>query len=104
MLELYGYEVDVVCAGEQGVEKARGWHPDVVLMDLHTPGRIDGLGAIRQLHSDPKTADATVIVVSALGGSIYKEQALEAGADAHFTKPVAIGELVAGINGRPGWM
>jgi len=100
MLELYGYEVDVACTGEEGVGRAQEWHPDVVLMDLHMPGRIDGFTAIRQLRDDPETADATVIVVSAWGSSIYKKQALEAGADAHFTKPVAMSELVAAINRR----
>jgi CheY-like chemotaxis protein len=98
MLELYGYEVDVACNGEEGVEKAQVWHPEVVLMDLHMPGRIDGFTAIRQLRDNPETADATVIVVSAWGSFTHEEQALEAGADVHLTKPVVMDELIAAIN------
>jgi CheY-like chemotaxis protein len=98
MLELYGYEVDVASNGEEGVEKAHEWHPDVVLMDIRMPGRIDGLVAIRQLRNGSDTADIPIIVVSAWGSAKHKERALSAGADAHFTKPVTMDELIAAIN------
>jgi CheY-like chemotaxis protein len=102
MLELYGYEVDVACNGEEGVEKAREWRPDVVLMDIRMPGRIDGFVAVRQLRDDPDTADIPIIVVSAWGSAQHKERAMRAGADAHYTKPVSIDELTAAIRCRLG--
>ena len=98
MLELYGYEVDVARNGEEGVEKAQGWHPDVILMDIRMPGRIDGLVAIRQLRNDPGTADIPIIVVSAWGSAKHKERAMRAGADVHFTKPVTMDDLIGAIN------
>ncbi len=98
VLELYGYEVDVACNGEEGVKKAREWHPDVVLMDIRMPGRIDGLAAIRQLRNGPDTADIPIIVISAWGGAQHKERVLGAGADAHYTKPMSIDKLIAAIN------
>jgi len=98
MLELYGYEVDVAHNGEEGVEKAREWRPDVVLMDIRMPGRIDGFVAIRQLRHGPERADIPIIVVSAWGSAKHKERALKAGADLHLTKPVPIGNLIAAIN------
>ncbi|NIO69141.1 MAG: response regulator [Anaerolineae bacterium] len=98
MLELYGYEVDVASNGEEGVKKAQEWHPDVVLMDIRMPGRIDGLVAIRQLRDGPDTADIPIIVISAWGSAKHKERAMKAGADAHFTKPVTMDELIAAIN------
>jgi CheY-like chemotaxis protein len=98
MLELYGCEVGVASSGEEGVEKAQEWHPDIVLMDIRMPGRIDGLVAIRQLRSSPDTADIPIIVVSAWGSAKHKERAMNAGADAHFTKPVTMDELIGAIN------
>jgi CheY-like chemotaxis protein len=98
MLELYGYEVDVASNGEEGVKKAQEGHPDIVLMDIRMPGRIDGLVAIRQLRSGSDTADIPIIVVSAWGSAKHKERAISAGADAHFTKPVTMDELIAAIN------
>ena len=102
MLEVHGYEVVVASTGEEGMEKAREWHPDVVLMDIRMPGRIDGIEAIRQLRNDPDTADILIIVVSAWERAEHKQQALDAGADALFTKPVAIGELIAAIKSHLG--
>jgi CheY-like chemotaxis protein len=98
MLELYGYEVDVAYDGEEGVKKVREWRPDVVLMDIRLPGRIDGLVAIRQLRESPDTADVPIIVVSAWGSAQHKKRAMRAGADAHFTKPVSMDELIVAIN------
>ncbi len=98
VLKMYGYEFDVAYDGEEGVKKAREWHPDVVLMDIRMPGRIDGLTAIRQLRDSPGTADIPIIVISAWGSAKHKERALRAGANAHFTKPVSIDELIAAIN------
>jgi CheY-like chemotaxis protein len=98
MLELCGYEVDVACNGEEGVKKAQEWHPDVVLMDIRMPGQVDGLAAIRQLRNDPDTANIPIIAISAWGSVKHKTQALIAGADAHFTKPVPLDELIAAIN------
>ena len=99
LLKLYGgYEVDVACNGEEGVKKVREWHPDVVLMDIRMPGRIDGLVAIRQLRNGSDTTDIPIIVISAWGSAKHKERALSAGANAHFTKPVTMDELIAAIN------
>jgi two-component system response regulator VicR len=100
MLELYGYEVDVASSGEEGVEKAQEWHPNVVLMDIRMPGRIDGLAAIRQLRHSPDTLDIPIIVISAWDSFKHKERALRAGADVHLTKPVPIDKLIAAINRR----
>ncbi len=98
VLELYGYEFDVACNGEEGVKKAGRWHPDVILMDIRMPGRIDGLAAVQQLRQSPGTADIPIIVISAWGGAKHKERVLRAGADAHYTKPISIDKLIAAIN------
>ena len=94
VLELYGgYEVDVAYNGEEGVKKTREWQPDVVLMDIRMPGRLDGLAAIRQLRHGPDTLDIPIIVISAWNSFKHKERALRAGADVHLTKPVPIDKL-----------
>jgi two-component system cell cycle response regulator DivK len=98
MLGLCGYQVDLACDGEEGVEKARECHPDVVLMDIALPGQIDGLAAIRQLRDSPGTTGIPIFALSVLDGIKYKTQALKAGADLHFTKPVSMDELTAAIN------
>ena len=99
MLEMYGgYEIDVAYNGEEGVQKTREWHPDVVLMDIRMPGRTDGFAAIHQLCNGPDTVDIPIIVVSAWGSFKHKKRAIKAGADMYLTKPVPIDELIAAIN------
>ena len=67
-------------------------------MDIRVPGWVDGLAAIRQLRNGPDTLDIPIIVISAWGSFKHKERALRAGADAYFSKPVPMDELVAAIN------
>ena len=97
MLELSGYEVAVACDGLDGVERARAWHPDLVLMDLRMP-RMDGFEAIQELRKDAATADIPIIAISAWASAKHKERALEAGANEHFTKPVDLSRLLDTIN------
>ncbi len=97
MLELSGYEVAVACDGIDGVEQARSWSPDLILMDLRMP-RMDGFEAIKLLRSDPETADIPIIAISAWASAKHKERALDAGADEHFTKPVDLSRLIETIN------
>src|SRR5262245_12746850 len=51
LLRLWGPEVLVAHDGPAAVEQARGWHPDVMFVDIELP-RLDGHGvaqAVRQL-------------------------------------------------------
>jgi len=50
-LSALGYAVaGTVPSGEQALEKARELLPDIVLMDIHLEGMIDGVDAARSLH------------------------------------------------------
>ncbi len=62
-LELAGYRVCQARDGRQGVEKAREFGPDLILMDLSLPG-MDGWEAIKQLKSDDRTRRIPVIALS----------------------------------------
>lgn len=97
MLELSGYQVAVASDGIEGVEQARAWDPDLILMDLRMP-RMDGFDAIRELRKDPDTAGIPIIAISAWASAKHKERAMEAGADEHFTKPVDLAKLLETIN------
>jgi PAS domain S-box-containing protein len=50
-LSMLGYSVvATVSSGEQAVEKATELHPDIVLMDIHLEGALDGIEAAHELH------------------------------------------------------
>ena len=60
-----GYDVEYAADGVEAVEKARAVRPFAICLDIMLPKR-DGWQVIHQLKSDPETADAGVIICSAL--------------------------------------
>ena len=80
------YQVDCVGSGEQALVKARGYMPDLILLDLMLPG-IGGLEVCRRLKGDPATAPIPIIIVSARGEESDIVSGLELGADDYITKP-----------------
>jgi CheY-like chemotaxis protein len=62
-LELDGYRVDVASDGEMAVEMARRDLPDIVFLDIRLP-RLDGLGVLQALRSNPKTKNVRVVILS----------------------------------------
>jgi hypothetical protein len=92
LLELLGHEVEVAYSGPAGVEMARRLRPDVVLCDLGLPG-MDGYGVAAALRQDPAVASARLIAVTGYGQEEEVRRSVEAGFEAHLTKPVMPGVL-----------
>jgi DNA-binding response OmpR family regulator len=92
-LEREGFEVESALDGEQALELARVFDPDVVVLDLMLPG-IDGLEVCRQLRT---FSDAYVLMLTARSEEVDKIVGLSVGADDYLTKPFSPGELVARI-------
>ena len=97
MLELNGFEVAVASDGLEGVEKARTWLPDLILMDLRMP-KMDGFEAIKVIRAEDNTNQIPIIAISAWASAKHKERALAAGANEHFTKPVDLNRLLTTIS------
>lgn len=62
-LELDGYRVDVASDGEMGVEMAQREPPDIIFLDMRLP-KLDGLGVLEALRSNPKTKNLRVVILS----------------------------------------
>lgn len=74
-------------SGEEALEIAQKVFPDVILLDIMLPGRIDGHGVAEAIKKDPKTADCSIIVMTAMTQKQDIQKALEAGADDFIAKP-----------------
>ena len=87
-------ELTVAGTGEDGLAGARAEPPDLVLLDWRLPG-IQGVDVLRQLTSDPVTADIPVVVFSGDSGREQVTSILRGGAAAFLPKPFAIDELLS---------
>ena len=80
------YEVRTATTGEQALEIAKDFHPDIILLDIMLPG-IDGYQVCRSLRADPDFRDTAIIMVSAKQMVSERYEGHEAGADDYITKP-----------------
>lgn len=92
-----GFEIKMAVNGQEGIEKANEWMPDLILMDMSLP-IIDGWEATRRLKADPATQEIPVIALTAHAMAGDKQKALAAGCDDYDTKPVDLKRLLTKIN------
>ncbi|MDP1549734.1 MAG: response regulator, partial [Nitrosomonas sp.] len=78
--------------GEFGLELARRYKPQVILLDIHLPG-MDGYKVLEALKTDPITRDIPVIALSADAMPIDIDRGLQAGFIQYLTKPVKMDVL-----------
>jgi signal transduction histidine kinase/ActR/RegA family two-component response regulator len=92
LLERRGHDVTVVHTGGDGLAAAQQQHFDLILCDLGLPD-ITGYEIARRLRADPDAQPARLIAHSGYSQNANRQQALQAGFDAHLTKPMAISDL-----------
>jgi DNA-binding response OmpR family regulator len=85
-------------SGDDAVKIAREAKPDIILLDIMMPGRLDGFDVCRLLKKDPDTKDIYVIMLTAKGQQADKERGLALGADEYFVKPFSPMELMDKID------
>jgi C4-dicarboxylate-specific signal transduction histidine kinase len=90
-LEKY-YEILEAVDGNQAVEKAKQFLPDLVLLDMMMPEK-DGIEACKELKGFTPTRAIPVILLTARADEDTKLSSLSAGADDFLTKPFSTTEL-----------
>jgi CheY-like chemotaxis protein len=83
--------------GSSGVEIARSFQPDVILMDINLPD-ISGIEALKILSLDPSTARIPIVALSANAMPRDIKKGLEAGFFRYITKPIKINEFMDALN------
>ncbi|RLK51391.1 twitching motility two-component system response regulator PilH [Alkalispirillum mobile] len=101
ILEPEGHQLIEAADGEQGIEKARGSRPDLILMDIVMPG-MNGFQATRRLNRDADTASIPVIMVSSKDQATDRIWAKRQGAVDYIAKPVEKEELLEKIRAALG--
>lgn len=97
VLEAYlkreNYEVMIAGDGPGGLDAARRWQPDLILLDIMLPG-MNGTEVLAALR---RRDDTPVIMVTAMGDAPDRIGALRYGADDYVVKPYHPGEVVARV-------
>jgi|SRR5579871_115170 len=86
------FAVDLAADGRRGLELARTYEYDAIVLDLMLP-YVDGLSVCRQLREEGRKVP--VLIVSARDMVEDRVRGLDAGADDYLVKPFAIVELTA---------
>ena len=93
LLEMSGYRVVEAVNGNQAVESATSYHPDIILMDLSLP-QLDGLAATRRIRAQDGLQKVPIVAVSAHDSADFHAEALAAGCNEYVTKPIDFDQLV----------
>ncbi len=96
LLTRNGYQVVTAESGEEGINKAKAEHPDLVIMDVVMPG-LNGYQATRTLTRDDETKNIPVFVCTTKSQETDKIWGLRQGAQDYLVKPVNPEELLAKI-------
>eukprot|EP01133_Synstelium_polycarpum_P022179 gene22179-26615_t len=80
-----------------GIDLARTYQPDVILMDINLPG-ISGYGALHILLGDPLTRHIPVMALSANAVPRDIEKGLQAGFFRYLTKPIKVVEFMDALD------
>jgi CheY-like chemotaxis protein/anti-sigma regulatory factor (Ser/Thr protein kinase) len=79
--------------GNEGLEMARLYKPNLILMDINLPG-ISGITVLRTLSEDPVTARIPVVALSANAMPRDIEKGLKAGFYRYLTKPIKVKDFM----------
>lgn len=94
----YGpFELITATRGLEALEVAIREMPELILLDIMMPGRIDGYEVCRKLKSYQETKDIYIIFVTAKGMNADIQTGFEAGADEYIVKPFKIMPLLKKI-------
>ena len=93
-LQREGYQTREAYDGEDGLNKARGERPDLILLDVMLP-RMNGFEVCRALRQAGD--NVPVIILTAREEETDKVLGLEIGADDYITKPFSMRELIARV-------
>ncbi|SFC23038.1 Signal transduction histidine kinase [Massilia yuzhufengensis] len=95
-LESFGHQVLVSPGAQHALERLPAFQPDVCLLDIGLPG-MNGYDLARTLRAHPATAGAMLIAITGYAQEKDRQDALAAGFDDLFAKPVDLAFLDAAL-------
>ena len=91
-----GYDVLLAMNGEEALEILEIDRPDIILLDVMLPGKIDGFELCKMIKSSDKK-EIPVIIFTAKSGFTDLTTGLESGANEYLTKPFTAEGLIQSV-------
>ncbi|MFZ9045134.1 MAG: response regulator transcription factor [Cyclobacteriaceae bacterium] len=92
-----GYDVKTALDGIKGVDIAKSFKPDLIILDIMMPKQ-DGVETCRQIREIPDLSNTFIIFLTARSEEYSEVAAFDMGADDYITKPIKPRALVSRIN------
>ncbi len=98
VLRLSGYDVSTALSAAEALRATHEKRFDVVVSDIGMP-EMNGYELARALRARPEYGSARMVAVTGFAMYDDRDRALEAGFDAHLSKPVAPADLTRAVMG-----
>ena len=95
-LEKEGYEVRTAGNGEEGLNVAREYQPDLIVLDIMMPV-MDGVEVCRRLRALPEFKHTVITFLTAREEDYSQIAALDTGGDDYITKPIRPRVLISRV-------
>jgi len=92
-----GYDVRTAINGQEGVEVARTFSPDLILLDMMMP-EMDGVETCEKIRSITELENVMVAFLTARGEDYSQIAGFDAGADDYILKPIKPKVLMSRVN------
>lgn len=96
-LQNEGYDVATAKNGNDAIDLAKRYQPDLIILDIMMPGK-NGIEVCNILRLQPAFNDTLIVFLTALSDEGTEVKGLETGADDYLTKPVSPKVLVSKVN------
>jgi len=96
-LQNEGYAVAAVKNGNDAIDMAKSFQPDLIILDIMMPGK-NGIEVCNILRMQPAFKETLIIFLTALSDEGTEVKGLETGADDYLTKPVSPKVLVSKVS------
>ncbi len=91
---MLGHEVVVTHDGYSGLEEARRYKPNLVILDIGLPG-MNGYEVARHLRKLPELRNVFLVAMTGWGKDEDRKKSMQAGFNAHLVKPAELHDLEA---------
>ena len=96
-LVMNGYDVETAKDGDQAIQKAKQFNPDLIILDIMMPKK-NGIEVCKILRSQPAFEQTLIVFLTALNDELSHVKGLELGADDFITKPISPKIMISKVN------